>query len=329
MRDLVRRQDGVTLIEMLVGCVLMLAVMGTAFTALSQFEQTSSRNGRQNDSQEKARQAINLIVKRLRNDAAPTPGNPQGIDRANDHDLIFQSTDPAVLASGSQNTHNVMRVRYCLDASNPANGKVWLQEQRWTTAAGPPAPSSTSCPDAAWGSQRVLADHVVNRLGAVDRPVWTIDCPSGYAAAVCDGGTDPGMLARVKRIGMELFVDEAPAKSPGESRLSTAVFFRNQNARPVALVTPAAVQPVGGHVLANASLSTDPDSDRLFYRWCYYGTASPGSTWCANGIELPQRTVSIDYLAPPSDAGRTVTIGLRVQDPGGLVNYQNAQVTLP
>jgi type II secretory pathway pseudopilin PulG len=322
-----RGESGLTMIELLVGSVLMIVVMGVAFTALSQFETTTRRNNEQNDAQDRARNAIDLAVKRLRNDAAPTPGSPQGLDRATPTDLIFQSVDPEPPAAGSANSHNVMRVRYCLDVSNPRNGKVWVSYQRWSSATAPAAPSSSSCPDAGWTGRHVVADHVVNTYGATPRPVWTIDCPSGFDAATCDAGTSPSMLARVKRVGMELFIDEDPAEVPSETRLATAVYFRNQNARPAAVVTPAPVQPVGSRVAVNASSSSDPDADRLFYRWCYYGTNVPSSTWCANGTEIPQRTVGIDYAAP-APPGTTVTVGLRVQDPGGLVAYDNIPVVL-
>jgi len=322
-----RREDGLTMTELLIGSVLMIVVMGVAFTALSQFETGTRRNNQQNDAQDRARTAIDLTVKRLRNDAAPTPGSPQGLDRAIATDLIFQSVDPDVPPAGSENSHNVMRVRYCLDSSDPRNGKVWLSYQRWTSAVAPATPSSSSCPDSSWSDRRVVADHVVNRYAGAQRPVWTIDCPSGFDAATCTAGTSPAMLARVKRIGMELFVDEDPGKAPSESRLATSVFFRNQNARPTAVLTPAPTQPVGSRVAVNASSSSDPDADRLFYRWCYYGTNVPSSTWCANGTEIPQRTVAIDYAAP-APAGTTVNIGLRVQDPGGLVGYQTVPVTL-
>jgi hypothetical protein len=77
-----------------------------------------------------------------------------------------------------------------------------------------------------------------------------------------------------------------------------------------------------GTVSINASASSDPDADRLFYRWCDFGSATPSSSgvWCANGTEIPQRTVSISYT-PDVPSGTTVTLGVRVQDPGGLVAY--------
>ena len=326
---LVHDEGGMTIAELLIGAVLMLVVMGTAFGALQQFESTSTRNTRQNEAQDRARQAIDLMVKRLRNDAAPTPGSPQGVDRATAEDLIFQSADPHPPEGASDNSHNVMRVRYCLDDSDPQNQKIWAQQQRWTSAVAPAAAASASCPDPSWGDQHVIADNVVNNLAQSPRPVWTIDCPAGYSEAVCAAGTDHGMLAKVKRVAIEIFVDRNPGSIPAESRLSTSVYFRNQNARPTAVLTPAAVQPVGGRVLANASASSDPDADRLSYRWCYYGTNTPSSTWCANGTEIAQRTVAIDHIVSPAPApGTTVQMGLRVQDPGGLVAYDNEEVTI-
>ena len=313
-------EEGMALMELLVAAVLMIAVMGIAFGALSQFEQNSNRNTRQNEAQDRARNAIDQVVKRLRNDAAPTPGNPQGIERASARDLIFQSVDPNSPPAGSQNTHNVMRVRYCLDDSTPDNGRLYLQTQTWQTAAAPAMPSASVCPDPAWSTSRVLVERVVNSDGTTVRPLWRVDCPIGYSAATCAAGTDPSMLSRVKRLGIELFVDEDAAAAPPESRLSTGVYFRNQNAGPAAVLSTPVSQ--AGTVSINASASSDPDADRLFYRWCDFGSATPDTsgTWCANGTEIPQRTVSISYT-PDVPSGTTVTLGVRVQDPGGLVAH--------
>ena len=320
IRGVAQREDGLALVELLAAAVLMIAVMGIAFGALSQFEQNSNRNTRQNEAQDRARNAIDQIVKRLRNDAAPTPGNPQGIERASATDLIFQSVDPNTPAPGTQNTHNVMRVRYCLDSSTPGNGRLYLQTQTWETATAPAAPSSSVCPDPAFSTSRVMVERVVNADGATVRPLWRVDCPIGYSEAACAAGADPTMLSRVKRLGIELFVDEDVAKAPPESRLSTGVYFRNQNAQPTAALSTPVSQ--AGTVSINASASSDPDADRLFYRWCDFGASAPTSsgTWCAGGTEIPQRTVSISYT-PDVPSGTTVTLGVRVQDPGGLVAH--------
>ena len=153
----VRDERGLALVELLFAAVLMIAVMGISFGALSQFEQTSNRNTRQNEAQDRARNAVDQVVKRLRNDAAPTPGNPQGIERATATDLIFQSVDPNAPAPGTQNTHNVMRVRYCLDSATPGNGRLYHQTQTWDTATAPAAPAASVCPGPSWGTTRIMA----------------------------------------------------------------------------------------------------------------------------------------------------------------------------
>jgi type II secretory pathway pseudopilin PulG len=327
MRRVAQEESGITLLEVLVASVLMIAVMGTAFGALQQFQTTSGRNTHQNEAQDRVRNAVDQIVKRLRNDAAPTPGDPQGIERATAKDLIFQSVSSTPPQAGSANSHNLIRVRYCLDDSDPSNGRIWFQSQSWTSPTAPGVPSSIGCPDAGWGNNRILAEHVVNDYGGAARPVWSIDCPFGFSAAACAQGTDPSMLARVKRLSMEIFVDEDPGKSPAESRLATAIYFRNQNAKPTAaLSTPVPQSPQ--RILVNASASSDPDADRLFYRWCYFGPGvTPSASWCANGTPIPQQTVNLDYTAP-DPAGSNVTIGVRVEDPGGLVSYQYVGVKL-
>src|SRR4051794_30650712 len=253
----IRREQGFTLIELLMAVTLMVVIMGVAFAALQQFETTSSRNTRQNEAQDNARNAIDVIVKRLRNDAAPTPASPQAIERATSTDLIFQTVDPTPPTAGSANAHNVMRVRYCLDDSTPGNERLYFQSQKWTTAATPPPASTAFCPDrsGAWqGTPRVMTEHVTNNYSSTPRPLWKVDCPSGYSAAVCAAGTDQGMLALVKRVGFTMFVDQDPTRDPAESRLTTAVYFRNQNAKPSAVMA----QPTtgaGDHVYANGSAS--------------------------------------------------------------------------
>jgi type II secretory pathway pseudopilin PulG len=324
---LAHEQRGFALTELLIASVLMILVMGTAFEGLRQFEGTSGRNTHQNEAQDRARNALDLMVRRLRNDASPTMGSPQAIERASGTDLVFQSVDADPPSAGSQNSHNIMRVRYCLDDSVPSNGKVWFQYQKWTSPTAPSPPSSVSCPDTSWGNSRILVDHVVNDYNQT-RPLWTIDCPSGYSDTQCAAGTDLSMLARVRRLALSIWVDERPDKAPSESRLSTGVFFRNQNARPVASMNQATV--TNGHIYANASASSDPDADRMYFRWCYFGTAVPSSTWCANGSEIGQHTISIDYVPQPTPAhGSTVTIGLRVEDQGGLASYDYKQVGFP
>ena len=324
-----RREEGFTLVELLIAASMMLVVMGAAFSALQSFEQTSARNAKQNDAQDQARNAIDLIVKRLRNDASPTPGSPQAIDRATPTDLIFQTVDPSNPPAGSQNSHNIMRIRYCLNASIPGNERLYVQEQRWTSAVAPAVPPGTSCPGTSggWPGGRVMTEHLTNSYPATPRPVWTFDCPAGYAAAVCSAGTDPEMLAQVKRIGVALYVDADPTLAPAETRLASAVFFRNQNAAPTATLSQPTV--AGGHVYADGGASSDPDADRLYYRWCWYGASAPaaGAPWCTGGTELPERSMSLDYDA--SAFHGTGWIGLRVQDTGGLVAYDLKSVVLP
>jgi type II secretory pathway pseudopilin PulG len=332
---MIRHEDGFTLVELLISIVLMLAVMGTAFTALQQFETTSVRNARQNESQDQARNAIDQIIKRLRNDASPTPGSPQAIDRATSKDLIFQTVNPIAPGPGNANAHNIMRVRYCLDDSTPANSRLYLQEQRWTTAIAPDPPAADSCPEpptnteAGWqGTPRIVVDHLTNSYDASPRPLWKFDCPTGFDADTCAAGTDLDMLARVKRIAITMFVDQNPATQPAETRLTTGVFFRNQNAQPAAVMSQPVVDS-NGHVHTSASDATDPDADRLYYRWCWFVGSTPNQSaaWCEGGTELADRQMTLDYDA--SGTHGSAWLGLRVQDTGGLVAYDYKAVTLP
>src|SRR5215213_6966508 len=135
------RQDGFTLIEVLIVSVLMIVVLGATLTALTSFEQNVSANERQNTSQDQVRNAMDLMARDLRNLASPTVDLPQAVDRADAADLIFQS-EGRDLPAGSLNQANTNRVRYCVSAA----GDLYRQIQTWTSTSAPGVPADTACP---------------------------------------------------------------------------------------------------------------------------------------------------------------------------------------
>jgi type II secretory pathway component PulJ len=284
----VRGQAGFTLIEVLMAGVLMLVVVGATLTSFNHFELTTNRNARQNDTQERARSSIIGLARHLRNLAGPAEGQPQAFDKVSAFDIVFKSVNPQGPAGG-QNYTNVQRVRYCLDAA----GKMWTQTQTWTTEQPPAAPSTAACPDGGWGNQRLVAASIVNGTG---RSAFLFD------------STDPAAVTQVRA---SLYVDTEPNRSPGETHLESGVFLRNQNRLPSASFQWS--QGNTGHVILNASGSTDPEGQVLKYTWKDEGGNKRGDT------------VVFDWAT--TSGAHTVT--LEVRDPAGLVATQTQAVTVP
>jgi hypothetical protein len=243
---------------------LSLIALGATLTAYERFTTNSNRTTDQNDAQDRARNALDLITKQLRNHAAPAPDQQLGIDKFDPYDLVFQTVDTPKPA-GSANSRNVRRVRYCLDSSVPGNEKIWFQYQTWTTAATPGVPSTASCPDPAWPNREVLLDHIVNRIGGVDRPVWMANDPR---------------LNKIASIRTRVFVDIDTRQLPKEQPLDTTVYLRNENQTPNATFTY--LVNANGSVVLNATGSSDPEGDRISFQW-YDGTTNIGQdlawTW--------------------------------------------------
>lgn len=293
MRPL-RDQSGFAITELMVAMTMMLGVLGAVLTTFNILQRTSDRNQVVNQTQERTRTAIDQMARELRNLASPTPEQPEAVDKAEGYDLVFQSVDPEGPNEGD-NAPNVRRVRYCLNAANPVNGQIVKQSQTWVTATAPPVPSTATCPDPAWGSQSVVATHVTNVMGGLDRPIWTFDSTE---------------LNQITSIRVTLFVDVTPDPRPTETSLTTKVHLRNQNRPPTAEFTAT---PLGGlHVLLNGSASEDPEGHALVYSW-YDGAVKVGEG------------VTLDYISPlPGNRN----LQLRTYDPAGLETVSEVKVVL-
>jgi prepilin-type N-terminal cleavage/methylation domain-containing protein len=284
-----RREDGVTLTELLVGMALMSIVMMASLGVLDQVLATSKRADRAVDLQDAARTASRQLARSLRNLAA-SPDRPGVIERAREYDLIFRVVDRP-RSDAADNTRNLRRVRYCLNAADPDRARLVEQTQRWRTTTAPSMPSATGCPGGGWHATRYLADRITNRSGEVGRPLWTY-------------GTSDGLITSVK---VNLFMNEEPRLRAREVSLRTGVFLRNQNRAPVAEFTATVVGV--RHVLLNGSSSYEPDGQPLDFHWY------------ADGVEVGRGLV-FDYY---SRTGGTNVIELEVFDPGGLSARSTAQ----
>jgi hypothetical protein len=272
-----------SLAGILVALTLFGGVLGATLTLFQGFDKASRATQDRSDNQDRTRQGVDRIVRELRNLASPTQEKPEAVDVAGAYDLVFQSVD-ALGPNSGLNAANVMRVRYCLSSST-SNGLLYRQVQRWTTAATPAVPSISTCPGTGWASSEVVGDHVVNRYNNQSRPVFTYN-----GAAAVD----------VSTIRTDLFIDTDPARAPVESRLSSGVFLRNQNRRPIAVFDTPGKTSTG--LILNGSESTDPEGEPLTYVWY------DGSTKVGDGIVF-------NYTVAK---GTSHNISLKVYDPAGL-----------
>ena len=238
MRRLARRlgnERGWSLMEVMVTASMLSLVLGAALAPFEVLQRTDRVTQNQSDSQDNARNTVDSLAHQLRN----VMGQSQLIDRANPYDLIFETVDPRFKPEGSDNARNLMRVRFCLDTSNaPADashGRLWEQDLTWTSATDPATLPGLACPDVNFGTRRVLADAITNKISGQDRPLFS------YSP-----GTSP--LASITSIRIDLFTDRNPNEAPRETELTSGVFLRNQNGPPTASATVTATgQPASGH----------------------------------------------------------------------------------
>lgn len=303
-------ERGLTLVELLVTAAMSLLVFGLVGTTLVAYQHGTKRTTSQNDSQDQARAAIDLIVRELRNVASSRTA-PTLIEGAGAHDLIFQTIDDAAPASGSQNKTGVKRVRYCIPpdpAPGSASREVLVkQTETWTTAAAPANPwpisavcpsTPTSLPTGASVTTSNLALNVTNRFAGSSRTAFTFNSAT---------------LSQVTTVGVDLLVDVSTNQPPAETELRGAAFLRNQNQAPVVAFTPTSTG--AGHVLLNGGGSSDPDGQQLSFKWFKVvgTTATPIGT-----------TGLLDWAPGPG----TYSVRLQVTDPGGLSSALTQTVTV-
>jgi type II secretory pathway pseudopilin PulG len=248
------REAGFTLIEVLIVCVISIIVLGATLSAFTALTRGNSANERQHEEIENTRLAMEHSVRQLRNLANPTSTSTSTINKAEDYDFIFQTSDPTKTW-----------VRYCLQTSgapgvSASRGRLW---EMASTAPAVTAAMQGPCPGATgWSRQRIVADHVTNRIGGVDRNVFTFRCATGAPASCPASSTE---YPKITNVAIDLFTDIDPTRRPTEKRLSSAVYLRNQNEAPTASFT---VRPISSRrVLLNASASADPEGRTLEYFW--------------------------------------------------------------
>jgi type II secretory pathway pseudopilin PulG len=297
-----KSESGMTLIEVLVVASLLIVVLSATLGAFNHFEATAEVNRRQNDSQDQARNALTLLTRELRNLASPIDAAPNSVERNGEQDLIFRSvggTRPA----GSANDRNVRRVRFCL---NRAQRILYRQEQTWLTATAQAMPPATDCPGAGWNvTQRVISANTVNDT----RPVFTYNNTA---------------LNRITEITTSLFVDVNPGRSPKETGIQSAIFLRNQNRAPTAVIDAKHAGGSSQVIVLNGSASSDPEGKALTYYWIDT-TRTTNSCGAGVPVEVPSAGcvatgILANYTVP---APGTRGMKLIVRDNSGLTATSN------
>jgi type II secretory pathway component PulJ len=272
------------LIQLLVAMSIFAAVLGATLVTFQSFDMLSRRTVDRTASQDSARTSVDRLVRDLRNLASPTIAQPQAVDKASDYDLVFQTVDPIGPNTGA-NAANIKRVRWCLDMSSPANEKLYVQDQKWTTLATPAMPSTSGCPGGGWSSTTIMASNITNAYNGQSRPLFSFDSTT---------------LTAIREIHVDLYSDLDPAKAPNETHITSGVFLRNQNAAPVASFSYALTG--SSAIVLNGSPSYDPEGNALQY------------SWLDNGVKVGTG-VTFSYAVTP-DSNHSMQ--LQVFDPAGL-----------
>ena len=299
MRALRGERGEFSLTGLLVASVIFLVVLGATLTTFAAFDRRSREEAERIDVEDRTRVAIDRLARELRNLAQPQADGRPTVERAEGYDLIFKTVS-ATVAPTPANPASIVRVRYCLDASDFDNAKLWYETQPW--AAGSGAPTDTGCPGAAWPARTLIADWITNRAGGRGRPLFV------YNSTI---------LSAISSVHVDLFVDANATHPPKETRLSTGVFLRNQNQPPTARFTAT---PSGTSIKLDGSPSADPEGEPL--RFQFHDLSS------GTAVAIPACASAVCTWTPSGGPG-SYSIRLTVTDAGGIaIDSATQQVTI-
>ena len=321
-----RRQDGFTLVELLVAMTLSLIVFGATLTILESYLRQSSAAAKRLDAQDQARLAVDRIVRDLRNVSSPLT-TPKLLERATPYDVVFQTVgSPSGGASG--NVSGIQRVRYCVPQDTTAGSasleRLIAQIQTWRTstpAANPwtSDPSQTiACPDLTFAPAAgdpvytVLAQAVMNRYQQTSsHPVFSFNNGlDANSVAAAD-------LPLISTIQVNLRVNPTPSLPGATTQIRSAAYLRNKQHAPVAQFTYTATG--NGGVILNAGQSYSPDNEQLSYAWAC--TSSP----CPAAGSL---SIASNGLVSWKPGAGTYSVALTVTDQTGVQTTTTQQVTV-
>jgi prepilin-type N-terminal cleavage/methylation domain-containing protein len=309
-----RRQDGFTLVELLIVMTISLVIFGATLTSWTSVYHGNRAVEKQNDNAEEARVALDRAARQLRNLANPTVNAITTIDRATDYDFIFQTSDPSKTW-----------VRYCLQTTGP--GTTTDQALLWESesAGAITAAMRGSCPGTGWTRSTRVVNHVTNKRGGIDRDIFTYEC-NVAAAAGCPAGTAD--YTKIENVGISLYVDADMTDRASELDVTTAVFLRNQNEAPTAAASSRVISLPLRKYLLNGSGSSDPEGRTLEYFW-FEGAAPTAATIAATpctAVPTGTKWQGVTYLRTfdaTTPANSNVDFYLLVRDPGCLTSLSS------
>jgi prepilin-type N-terminal cleavage/methylation domain-containing protein len=318
MTRAMRRQDGFTLVEMLIVCIISLVIFGATLSAWTSHYRASRSVERQNDNAEAARVALDRAARQLRNLANPTVNAITTIDRATGYDFIFQTSDPSKTW-----------VRYCLQTSGGGtsvdNATLWEHESPNAITAA----MRSACPGTGWTRTAAVVEHVTNQAGGIDRDAFTYECAVGSPAG-CPSST--AQYSKITNAGIALWVDADRTDRVTELNVATSVFLRNQNEAPTSQIGTPVTRLSKERVLLNGSGSTDPEGRTLEYFW--FETAPTAATIASTPCTSPfpgaeWQGVTFNKKFDAGTAGQAKTFYLLVRDPGCLTHMSSVTFSVP
>jgi prepilin-type N-terminal cleavage/methylation domain-containing protein len=318
-----RRQDGFTLVELLVAMTISLIVFGATLTILESYLRQSSAAAKRLDAQDQARLAVDRIVRDLRNVSSPLT-TPKLLERATPYDVVFQT----IGTPSGANVSGIQRVRYCVpqdtSAGSASQETLIAQTQTWTTSSPAdnpwtPDPSQTiACPDLTFAPAAGQPVHTVLAQSVMNRYQQTSGSPVFSFNNGLDANSVPAAdLPVISTIQINLRVNPTPSLSGATTQIQSAAYLRNKQHAPVAQFTYTATG--NGGVILNAGPSYSPDNEQLSYAWAC--TSSP----CPSAGAL---SIASNGLVSWKPGAGTYTVALTVTDQTGVQTTTTQQVTV-
>lgn len=284
------------LTELLIACVMTVAVLGTAVGVFAKFANEQGRTERQGRAEDAARQVLDRIATDVRSAMSDGTSASQPVEVHTSTDIVYLT--PSATASLTNNPRGLQHTRYCLDASNAQNEVLWFQTLAYNSVSQKTAPSTSSCPSSSYTTQQAVASYIVNQLQSPAQALFTT--PTDASGNVTD-------------VNMRAFVDIDPAKDPAATDLQSSVTLRNLNHPPTAALTCQGTQ--SGHVLCDASASVDSDAQSLTFAWAMDGNTVAGTSY------------NLDQAGLVSKSTHTFTV--TVTDSSGVTSSASQSVSLP
>ena len=344
-----RRQEGVTLVELLVAMALALVVLGAVVEIFIAYNRTSYYNDQRLNAQDEARLAVDRVVRQLRNVASPIT-TPKLLERATPYDIVFQTVGTPSGGSAG-NTSGVERVRYCVppDATGSASNEyLYAETQTWNTSTPASDPwtsdptQTITCPDIALGQNETCPNSAGGTCsasaiayGVVNRYASYTGLSTPPAAFTFITGTPPNTSSstsitspattQISSVQINLFVNPTTSLLTTQAdlqqkafQIQSSAFLRNQQLQPIASFTPTATG--SGNVVLNGDSSYSPDGDDLSYSW---SCTNPSP--CSNSAALAAQSNGLVSWSP--GAG-TYTVQLTVTDSTGLIGQSGPQTVV-